>query len=132
MKHNLPAIVVYLILVTGILVIFPIGRGSSSANPRAVVQQESDVFLAEIDDQVCVSESPVHTTSSRTAANAGAEDEGSMPSIYLVMLENGVCASLSPIATTMQVQTVEEDQQVLIDRETAAEGAAVGVWYVQN
>ena len=96
MNHKLPALAIFAALVIGILAFSPVGRGFSDAELGYVVQLGPGVFVAEVEDQVCASESPVHTTSSQTMATSDAEDGESMPSIYLVMLEDGVCASLSP------------------------------------
>ena len=133
MKNKLPVFAIFLALAIGILAFSPISPGSSAADLGVVVQLGPDMYVAEVEDQVCASESPVHTTSSQPAATADAEDGGSLPSIYLMMLEDGVCASLSPIATTTLAETpVDAGQWESIDRKTAAKGAEAGVWYVQN
>ena len=133
MKNKLPVFAIFLVLTVGILAFSPIGRGSSVANLGTVTQMGPNVFVAEMESQVCLSESQLHTTASLTTATADAEDAGTMPSVFLMMLDDGVCASLSPISSTnrIQMQPGLEDEDLMNKRE-AALGAKPGVWYVQN
>ena len=133
MKNKLPVFAIFLVLTVGILAFSPIGRGSSVANLGTVTQMGPNVFVAEMESQVCLSESQLHTTASLTTATADTEDAGTMPSVFLMMLDDGVCASLSPISSTnrIQMQPVLEDEDLMGKRE-AALGAKPGVWYVQN
>ena len=103
------------------------------ANLGTVTQIGPNVFVAEMESQVCLSESQVHTPSSLTSAAADAEDAATMPSVFLMMLDDGVCASLSPITSTkrIQMQPGLENEDSMGKRE-AALGAKPGVWYVQN
>ena len=131
MKTKLPIVVLVLVWVVGLLVFSPLSRGSSSADLGRAV--EPSVFLAEIEDEVCASRSPVHTSSSLTAVSADMEHGDNLPSVFLVMLEDGVCTSLSPISTSTRVPAQADREEFdSIDRKTAALGAEIGVWYVQQ
>ena len=133
MKLNVPALALFLVLVVGVLAFSPIGRGSSVADLGAVAQMGPNIFVAEMESQVCLSESQVHTTASLTAARAGADGGEAVPSVYLMILEDGVCASLSPISSTTRIQPqpgLENEESM--DKREAALGAKPGVWYVQN
>ncbi len=91
------------------------------------------VYLAEVEGDVCVSESPVHTTLSLTAADVDSESTEGMPSVYLVMLEDGVCASLSPISTPNQTSLqAGEDPKAELGQAEVPDELKEGVWYVQN
>ncbi|MCI0899016.1 MAG: hypothetical protein J4O11_12030, partial [Chloroflexi bacterium] len=64
---------------------------------------------------------------------ADMEHGDNLPSVFLVMLEDGVCASLSPISTSTRVPAQADREEFdSIDRKTAALGAEIGVWYVQQ
>ena len=104
MKNKLTVFAIFLVLTVGILAFSPIGRGSSVANLGTVTQMGPNVFVAEMESQVCLSESQLHTTASLTTATADAEEAGTMPSVFLMMLDDGVCASLSPISSTNRIQ----------------------------
>ncbi len=133
MKNKLPVFAIILVLAVGVLSFSPIGRGSGVANLGTVTQMGPNVFLAEMESQVCLSESQIHTTASLTAAAADAEDAGTMPSVFLMMLDDGVCASLSPISSTTRIQAQPElGKEEIMDKREAALGAKQGVWYVQN
>ena len=103
------------------------------ADLGAVAQMGPEIYAAEIESQVCLSESEVHTTASLTSASAAADDGGAMPSVYLMMLDDGVCASLSPISsTTRTLAQPGPEKSEPMDKKEAALGAQPGVWYVQN
>lgn len=103
MKHKLPAIALFLVIVVGVLVFSPVGRGSSVADLGTVAQSGPNIYAAEMDSYVCLSESEVHTTASLTTASADSEDRDFMPTVFLMMLDVGVCASLSPISSTTRI-----------------------------
>ena len=103
MKHKLPAIALFLVIVVGVLVFSPVGRGSSVADLGTVVQSGPNIYAAEMDSYVCLSESEVHTTASLTTASADSEDRDFMPTVFLMMLDVGVCASLSPSPSTTRI-----------------------------
>ena len=133
MKHKLPAIALFLVIVVGVLVFSPIGRGSSVADLGAVAQMGPNIYTAEMDNQVCLSESEVHTTASFKNASAESDDVGAIPSVYLMMLDDGVCASLAPISSTTRTLAQPDPENVAsMDKKEAALGAKPGVWYVQN
>ena len=133
MKNKLPVFAVFLVLLVGILAFSPIGRGSSVANLGTVTQMGPNVFVAEMESQVCLSESQVHTTASLTTAAADADDGDSIPSVFLMILEDGVCASLSPISSTTRIQAQPKlGEEEIVGKREAALGAKPGVWYVQN
>ena len=119
MKNKLPVFAIFLVLAVVVLAFSPIGRGSSVANLGTVIQMRPNVFVAEMESQVCLAESQVHTTASLTTATAAAEDAGSIPSVFLMMLDDGVCASLSPISSTtrIQMQTDSEYEHKMDKRE---------------
>ena len=103
------------------------------ANLGTVTQMGPNVFVAEMESQVCLSESQVHITASLTTATAAAEDAGSIPSVFRMMLDDGVCASLSPISSTTRIQMqTDSEYEHKMDKREAALGAKPGVWYVQN
>ena len=103
------------------------------ANLGTVTQIGPNVFVAEMESQVCLSESQVHTTASLTIATADVEGAGSIPSVFLMILDDGVCASLSPISSTTRIQMQpDSENQDLMDKREAALEAKPGVWYVQN
>lgn len=133
MKQYLSIFALVLILAVGALALWPISGSSSAAELDA---ESPRVFLAEMEGEVCASRSPVHTTSSLTAAKADSGHGGALPEIFLVMLEDGVCASLSPITISSRApaQTDQSlfDQSESIGRHKAALGAETGVWYVQH
>jgi hypothetical protein len=133
MKHKIPAMAIFLAIVVGVLVFSPIGRGSGVADLGAAVQMGPQIFAAEVESQVCLSESELHTTISLTTVSADSEDGEAMPSVFLMMLDDGVCASLSPISSTTrrQAQPGPEKEEPM-DKKEAALGAKPGVWYVQN
>lgn len=132
MNHKAPVLIFFLVAVVGVLIFSPIGRGSSLADLGTVVQVGPDVFVAEMDNQVCLSESEIHTTGSQTTASADAEEDA-MPSVFLMMLDDGVCASLSPISSTTRIQAEPApEKEEIMDKKEAALGAKPGVWYVQN
>lgn len=133
MKNKLPVFAIFLVLAVGVMAFSPIGRGSSVANLGTVTQMGPNIFVAEMENQVCLSESQVHTTASLTTATAGAEDAGSIPSVFLMILDDGVCASLSPISSTTRIQMQPDSEtEDMMDKREAALGAKPGVWYVQN
>jgi hypothetical protein len=133
MKHKLPAIALFLVIVVGVLVFSPIGRGSGVANLGTVVQMGPSIYAAEMESQVCLSESEVHTTASLTTASADSEDGDTMPTVFLMMLDDGVCASLSPISSTTRILAQPGPEKAdPMDKKEAALEAKPGVWYVQN
>ena len=113
MKQYLSVFVLVLILAVGALAPWPISGSSSAAELDA---ESPRVFLAEMEGEVCASRSPVHTTSSLTAAKANADQGDTLPEIFLVMLEDGVCASLSPISISSR--TPAQANQSLFGRQT--------------
>ena len=132
MKNKLPVFALFLVLLVGVLAFSPIGRGSTSAGPGVVLQLGPSIFVAEMEDQICLSESQVHTTASLTSATAESEDDD-VPSVFLMMLDDGVCASLSPISSTNRIQAHPgAEQELSMGKKEAALGAQPGVWYVQN
>ena len=133
MKQYLSVFVLVLILAVGALAPWPISGSSSAAELDA---ESPRVFLAEMEGEVCASRSPVHTTSSLTAAKADADQGDTLPEIFLVMLEDGVCASLSPISISSRAPAQTDrslfDRSDPTGRQKAALGAETGVWYVQR
>ncbi|MCH8802162.1 MAG: hypothetical protein IH963_14775 [Chloroflexi bacterium] len=133
MKKYLSVFALVLILAVGALALLPISGSSSAAELDA---ESPRVFLAEMEGEVCASRSPVHTTSSLTAAKANADQGDTLPEIFLVMLEDGVCASLSPISISSRTPARADqslfDQSESTGRNKAALGAETGVWYVQR
>ena len=133
MKHKLPAIALFLVIVVGVLVFSPFGRGSGVADLGTVVQMGPNVYVAEMESQVCLSESEVHTTTSLTTASSDSQDGQAVPSVFLMMLDDGVCSSLSPISSTTRSQAQPSpEKEDSVDKKEAALGAKPGVWYVQN
>lgn len=133
MKNKLPIFAIFILVAVGVLVFSPIGRQTGTADLGVVVQMGPDVFVAEMESQVCLSESEVHTTSTLTTASANAEDGDTVPSVFLMMLQDGVCASLAPISSTERAQAQTSlDTGMLMDKKEAAKGAKPGVWYVQQ
>ena len=130
MRRSLSVLALVLVLTAGVLALRDIS-GSSSAAELAVVTP--NVFMAEMDDQVCTSQSPVYTTASETTANVDADDTDALPTVFLVMLDDGVCASESPISISPRtsVQEGSENEEIMGKRE-AALGARTGIWYVQQ
>ena len=103
------------------------------ADLSTVVQMGPNIFAAEMDSQVCLSESEVHTTASLTTASADSEDGDTMPTVFLMMLDDGVCASLSPISSTTRIPAQPGSEKAEpMEKKEAALGAKPGVWYVQN
>ena len=119
-----------LALTAGALIYQPIS-GSSNASDSS--ESMPSVYLAEVEGDVCVSDSPVHTTLSLTAADVDSESSEGLPSVYLVMLEDGVCASQSPISTSNEtsLQVGAGPEAEFGQAEVPAE-LEEGVWYVQN
>jgi hypothetical protein len=133
MKHKLPVFALFILVAVGLLVFSPIGRQTGTADLGVVVQLGADVFVAEMESQVCLSESEVHTTVSLGTASADTNDGGKFPSVFLMMLQDGVCASLAPISSTERVPAKSHwDTGTIMDKKEAAEGAKPGVWYVQQ
>ena len=136
MNKNLFIFSLVLAVTVSALAIWPIS-GRSSAAEKIVAMPV--VFLADVEGQVCASETPVHTTTSRSTAKAGAGEGDTMPHIFMVMLEDGVCASLTPISTTTRFPAEADPDDGSTPVETAPAhwreadfGAKTGVWYVQN
>lgn len=136
MKNKFAIFILLLVLVAGVLAFSPVDRGTSAPEPISTFEVDSNVFLAEMENEVCASSSQIHTTTSVSANKTEDDQSEELPTVFLMMLEDGVCASLSPIATTprISVQANEEPKIVTesISRKEAAAGAEVGVWYVQN
>lgn len=136
MKNKFVISILFLVLVAGVLAFAPIDRGTSEPEPSMSVATSSKVFLAEMENEVCASRSEIHTTSSTQATKTADDLSDELPTVFLMMLDDGVCASLSPIATSprisVQVNDEEPSNTESISKQEAAEGAAVGVWYVQN
>jgi len=104
MKNRLPIFALFILVAVGVLVFSPIGRQTGTADLGVVIQRGPDVFVAEMERQVCLSESEVHTTLSLTTAGADANYGDTIPSVFLMMLQDGVCASFAPISSTERVQ----------------------------
>ncbi len=133
MKNKLPIFALFILVAVGVVVFSPIGRQTGTADLGVVVQMGPDVFVAEMERQVCLSESEVHTTASLTAASADTNNGGTIPSVFLMMLQDGVCASLAPISSTERVPVqTKQNEEILMDKKEAAKGAKLGVWYVQQ
>ena len=103
MKHKVVFFRLVLGWVVGILIFPPIDRGPSAADPGLVAEVQPSVFLVEMEDEVCASQSQIHTTFSFTSAEANTDEDEALPTVFLVMLEDGICASLSPISTTSRI-----------------------------
>ena len=137
MKQNLSIFALVLAIALGALAIWPISGRSSAAEKNAAMPV---VFLADIEGQVCASETPVHTTFSQTAAEADANDAYSLPNIFMVMLEDGVCASLSPISISSQPISPNDSEQEegsftglnADSPKKSRVGVEPGIWYVQH
>ena len=136
MNQNLSIFGLVLAIAVIALAIWPISGRSSAAETVAAPM----VFLADMDSQVCASQTPVHTTASLTAAEADGDQGGTMPSIFLVMLDDGICASLSPISISSRTPAPTEpnDEDELFaglsadnPKKTRVE-IETGVWYVQH
>lgn len=119
------------------LAIWPISGNSSAADTPFATPT---VFLADMNSQVCASQSPVHTTASLTTVEADSNQGDTMPSIFLVMLDDGVCASLSPISISSRSSVPtdpEKDDELFAGlnanspKKTRFE-IETGVWYVQQ
>jgi len=130
LNHKLAIVAFVLALTAGALIYQPIsGSSSASDSPKAM----PPVYLAEIEGDVCVSDSPVHTTVSLTAADVDSELGEGMPNVYLVMMEEGVCASLSPISTPARTSFQGNAEPQENPWQAKAPGKLKeGVWYVQN
>ncbi len=137
MKQNFSIFALVLTIAVIGLAIWPIS-GRSSAAEKTVAAPT--VFLADMDSQVCASQTPVHTTASLTTAEADGDQDGTMPSIFLVMLDDGVCASLSPISISSRsgIPAVPEEEKEAFaglnadsPKKTRIE-IETGVWYVQQ
>ena len=130
MRRSLSIFALVLVLAAGVLALRDIS-GSSSAAELAVVTP--NVFMAEMNDDVCASQSPVHTTASDTTANIDADNSDGLPTVFLVMLDDGVCASESSISVSPRIsgQDGSESEEIIGKRE-AALGAKKGVWYIQQ
>jgi len=137
MKQNVSIFGLVLAISVIALAIWPISGRSSAAETTVATPI---IFLADMNSQVCASQTPVHTTATLTTAEADAGQGDTMPSIFLVMLDDGVCASLSPISISSRppVPTERDEEEdsfaglsadsqkkTRIDIET-------GVWYVQQ
>lgn len=137
MNKNLLIFSLVLAVTVSALAIWPI-NGRSSAAEKIVAMPV--VFLADVEGQVCASETPVHTTTSQSTAKAGADEGDTMPHIFMVMLEDGVCASLSPISVSSQPTAPSDPKQeeksfagITADSpKKTRSGVETGVWYVQN
>ncbi|MCH7737514.1 MAG: hypothetical protein IH872_08960 [Chloroflexi bacterium] len=130
MKQSLSIIALILVLAAGALALRPLS-GSSSAAELGVVTP--NVFMAEMEDEICASQSPVHTTTSLTAARADADEGDTLPNVFLVMLEDGVCASLSPISISPRTSAQSgSEKEERMTKQEAALGAKKGVWYIQQ
>ena len=137
MKQNVSIFGLVLAIAVIALAIWPIsGYSSAAETPFAT----PTVFLADINSQVCASQTPVHTTASLTTAKAESNQADTMPSIFLVMLDDGICASLSPISISSPTSIPTEPEE---DGESLAGLSAnspkktrtdieTGVWYVQQ
>ena len=136
MKNKFATFILLLVLVAGVMAFVPIDQGNIESEPSMSVELNSTVFLAEMENEVCASRSEIHTTTSIKATKTEADQSEELPTVFLMMLEDGVCASLSPIATTPRTSVQVDDEKVKetesISREEAAQGAEIGVWYVQN
>ena len=136
MKQNLSIFALLLAVAVIALAIWPISVSSSASETIAA----PTVFLADMNSQVCASQTPVHTTASLTTAEADGDQGDTMPSIFLVMLDDGVCASLSPISISSQtpVPTERDEENSLFAGLTADSpkktpiDIETGVWYVQQ
>ncbi len=118
------------------LAFWPISGRSSAAETTVATPI---VFLADMNSQVCASQTPVHTTATLTTAKADAGQGDTMPSIFLVMLDDGVCASLSPISISSQapvpIERAEEDMFAGLNANSPKKSRfkiETGVWYVQQ
>ena len=137
MKQNVSIFTLVLAIAVIGLAIWPI-NGRSSAAEKTVAAPT--VFLADMDSQVCASQTPVHTTASLTTAEADGNQGGTMPSIFLVMLDGGVCASLSPISiSSRSPMPTERDEEKELFAGLNADSPKktridieIGVWYVQQ
>ncbi|MBC8279158.1 MAG: hypothetical protein H8E48_00085 [Chloroflexi bacterium] len=136
MKNKFATFILLLVLVAGVMAFVPIDQGIIESEPSMSVELNSTVFLVEMENEVCASRSEIHTTTSIKATKTEADQSEELPTVFLMMLEDGVCASLSPIATTPRTSVQVDDEKVKetesISREEAAQGAEIGVWYVQN
>lgn len=137
MKKNASMFALVFAIAVIALAIWPVSGRSSAAETTAAMPI---VFLADMNNQVCASQTPVHTTASQTAAEAAAGQGDTMPSIYLVIMDDGVCASLSPISISSQppVPTERDEEEDLFaglsannPKKTRIE-IETGVWYVQQ
>ncbi len=93
------------------------------------------VFMVDMENDVCASESPVHVPSSPTTATTEPGEADEQPTVFLMMLEDGVCASLSPISTASLNKTESNsDQQAYSagDSSKTAIESEPGVWYIQH
>ena len=137
MNKNLLIFALVLAVTVSALAIWPISGRSSAAEKNVAMPV---VFLADVEGQVCASETPVHTTTSQSTAKAGADEADTMPQIFLVMLNDGVCASLSPISISSQPTAPNNPEQeeksfagITADGPKKSRfGVEHGVWYVQN
>ena len=130
MRRSLSIFALVLVLAAGVLALRDIS-GRSSAAELAVITP--NVFMAEMDDQVCASQSPVHTTDSDTTANIDSDGSDALPTVFLVMLDDGVCASETPISVSPRVSAQEGlESDETMDKREAALGAKTGIWYVQQ
>ncbi len=137
MNKNLLIFSLVLAVTVSALAIWPISGRSSAAEKNLAMPV---VFLADVEGQVCASETPVHTTTSQSTAKAGADEADTMPKIFLVMLDDGVCASLSPISISSQPTAPNYPEQgeksfagITADSPKKTRfGVEMGVWYVQN
>ena len=137
MKQNISIFALVFALAVIALAIWPISGRSSAAESTVAAPI---VFLADMNSQVCASQTPVHTTTSLTTATAGGDQGDAMPTIFLVVLDDGICASLSPISISSRspIPTEPEEDEELFaglsannPKKTRIE-IETGVWYVQH
>ena len=130
MRRSLSIFALVLVLAAGVLALRDIS-GNSSAAELAVITPNA--FITEMADEVCASQSPVHSTASDTTADVDADDSDGLPTVYLVMLDDGVCASETPISISPRTSTQDgSESEEIMDKKEAALGPKTGVWYVQQ
>ncbi|MBT98338.1 MAG: hypothetical protein CL902_06905 [Dehalococcoidia bacterium] len=136
MRNKFAIFILLLVLVAGVLAFSPVDGGTNAPEQVSAFEVDSNVYMTEMENEVCASSSEIHTTTFVSAKTTEEDQLDELPTVFLMMLDDGVCASLSPIATTprVSVQADEEPKVVAepISRKEAAAGAEVGVWYVQN
>ena len=133
MKRLIFISAVFLLLVGGTLAFRQIAGDPTPVTAEIPTTDSNGVFLVEMKNKICASESPIHTSYSRTVAETNANQDGQLPAVFLVMLEDGICASLSPISTTSRNAPMPDSKKQSLSIPTPGSAEVEpGGWYVHH